>query len=553
MPEPTIQDQIELEKRMVAYGIERYKHSLETAHEAERGADTQYAQKLMQEFILPVADAINAFCSTYSGKRAKYGKLIRVVEPEKAAYFGLRAVFNHFMKEEPFAALAIQIGTMLEDEAKFQIFQEQHGDYYDTIIRDFKRKGTVSYRHMHRVLTMKAKQNNVTWNNWTAQERAAVGSKIVDCILEATDLIEKKTIRSKSKKHYPQVIITASESALQWVKEYSKYAEMLNPDRVPCIVPPDPWVSFEQGGYYTPQLRRRSPLVKTRSKEHQEMFKGDIENITTAVNLLQEVGWKINTQVNEVFNQVWEQSLPIGLPSSEPYLIPECPVKKTIKKKDMTPEQRELFEEWKCEARTVHTMERERISKCFQVIRVLRLANEFKDYEKFWYVYQCDFRGRMYATVSGLSPQGADYAKSLLLFADGKPLTERGVYWLKVHCANTYGNDKVSYNDRVKWTDSNRKQIVACAEDPLSYKEYWGNADKPWQFLAACFEYARYVKEGAGMLSYLPIGLDGSCNGLQNFSAMLHDPIGGKATNLIPGKVPADIYSEVAAVCTKRL
>jgi DNA-directed RNA polymerase len=42
------------------------------------------------------------------------------------------------------------------------------------------------------------------------------------------------------------------------------------------------------------------------------------------------------------------------------------------------------------------------------------------------------------------------------------------------------------------------------------------------------------------------VAFDGACNGLQNFSARLKDPIGGKATGLVPGEKPADIYSEVA-------
>jgi DNA-directed RNA polymerase len=40
--------------------------------------------------------------------------------------------------------------------------------------------------------------------------------------------------------------------------------------------------------------------------------------------------------------------------------------------------------------------------------------------------------------------------------------------------------------------------------------------------------------------------MDGSCNGLQNFSAMLRDTVGGKATNLMPSPLPNDIYQMVA-------
>ena len=35
------------------------------------------------------------------------------------------------------------------------------------------------------------------------------------------------------------------------------------------------------------------------------------------------------------------------------------------------------------------------------------------------------------------------------------------------------------------------------------------------------------------MISYLPISMDGSCNGYQHLSAMGRDPNGGRATNLM--------------------
>jgi DNA-directed RNA polymerase len=47
-------------------------------------------------------------------------------------------------------------------------------------------------------------------------------------------------------------------------------------------------------------------------------------------------------------------------------------------------------------------------------------------------------------------------------------------------------------------------------------------------------------------VSGLPVAQDGSCNGLQHFSALLRDEIGGKAVNLIPGDVPEDVYQRIA-------
>jgi DNA-directed RNA polymerase len=47
--------------------------------------------------------------------------------------------------------------------------------------------------------------------------------------------------------------------------------------------------------------------------------------------------------------------------------------------------------------------------------------------------------------------------------------------------------------------------------------------------------------------------MDGTCNGLQNFSAMLLDEIGGAAVNLVPSDKPNDIYATVAEVLIRKL
>ncbi len=203
--------------------------------------------------------------------------------------------------------------------------------------------------------------------------------------------------------------------------------------------------------------------------------------------------------------------------------------------------------------RAVHAAEAERSALCMLVVRNLRLAKELEDKERFYYVYRCDFRGRVYAASTGVSPQGPDQSKALIEFAEGKPLGERGLYWLKVHGANKWGEDKSPYDARVKWIEERHEQWIAVANDPVANRSIWADADKPYQFLAFCFEYEAACRIGAAFRSRLPIALDGSCNGLQHFSAMLRDAVGGAAVNLTPKEKPADIYQEVANQATRKL
>jgi len=115
--------------------------------------------------------------------------------------------------------------------------------------------------------------------------------------------------------------------------------------------------------------------------------------------------------------------------------------------------------------------------------------------------------------------------------------------------------DKGTYDERAKWTEDNEGMLREIVSNPIGNAGYWADSsiDKPWQFLAACHEMVVAFDEGPAMVSHLPVSLDGSCNGLQNFSAMLKDEVGGKATNLVPGDKPEDIYAQVAHLCTEKL
>jgi len=66
----------------------------------------------------------------------------------------------------------------------------------------------------------------------------------------------------------------------------------------------------------------------------------------------------------------------------------------------------------------------------------------------------------------------------------------------------------------------------------LVINRFWTEADQPWLFLAACLEWKRYKEEGPGMISHLPISMDGSSNGYQHLSAMRLDPIGVHACDV---------------------
>jgi DNA-directed RNA polymerase len=184
----------------------------------------------------------------------------------------------------------------------------------------------------------------------------------------------------------------------------------------------------------------------------------------------------------------------------------------------------------------------------------LGVAKRFERYDKIWFPWNFDWRGRMYPIPPVLNPQSDDAGKALLRFAEPKKLGKAGPFWLAIHGANKYGEDKVPFAERNIWTHLNTEKICDSAKNPHEYT-WWTEADDPWQFLAFCFEWNDMMNmpniQEFG--SRLPVSMDGTCNGLQNLSAMLRDAKGGTAVNLLPSSTPNDIYGEVAAVVQENL
>ena len=546
---PDIEQQLALEEMMVSGGADAYLKAQRKAEEQGRGYRLDYAQKLMQEFIGPLVGALQEYTAAYGPARnARARAILRMVDPHKAIFIALRNVFGSFTREQVPVELASSIGRMLEDDIRFERFKKDHGAYYEMIIRDFKRKGSTDYRYMHRVLTHHANIKKQQWIPWTQKERTEVGIKLIDLIMENTDLIyrEDRIVGNRNK-----TVLVPTDECMEWIKEHEHIKSFLYPERLPCIIPPDDWTNLQQGGYYSPQMRQAIPLIKARrfSRNWKTM-----DNLMASVNALQAVPWTVNTKVLDILVHVWQQNLQIGIPGCEKLEPVECPLK-VIEKELLSEEQEAIFTEWKREAAAVYTAEKERVSKSVQLSRIIRVAQTYKQYDKFWFVWYADFRGRLYSATAGFSPQGPDVAKGLLRLCNGKPMGKDGWYWFRVNIANKFGYDKEDYDTRVAWVDARKDVILATADDPLSVREIWANGDKPWQLLAAVFEYADAVRSGnpETYITHLPLGQDGSCNGLQNFSAMLRDEVGGSATNLVPSDKPRDIYGRVAEVTRRKL
>lgn len=562
----SIEQQLEIEDEMIDGGVQRYVTTTAQQEQSGQIAQTSYGVAFIKSQLDAIAAAINErIDKAVSGQALRAGKVWAAMchlSPHVLAFITLRDMLDAYATQSSFTDIITGVGRKVEDEIRFQQFKTERELHFNAVMRRLKERGTSNYNYSRNVLT-----HNITHNadgtkrtdaemlDWAIGLRTQVGAALVDSVLLASPHFVRREGRKNGKTMY---WLDISDEMRQWIMDHKEHMGLLFPVWMPTVIPPRDWSSVDDGGFYSARaVKACNMLIVKPRADHRAQRKAakraDLSRVREGINHLQKTAWRVNTRVLEVAQEVWRTNLGTGMPPSQPIPVPKFPFHEAWKKDEASEEERLEFDAWKHEATAAYTAERERISKCMLVSRIMAMAKKFSAFEDIYFVWRCDFRGRMYAVSTGLSPQGSDISKAMLQFKEGKQLGKEGAYWFKVHGANCYGIDKLSYDERVSWVHEHEEAIAAVAEDPVGARDFWGAADKPWQFLAWCFEYMGYKGAGEEYVSHLAVGLDGTCNGLQNFSAMLRDHVGGAATNLVPGDRPADIYAEVARVTAGKL
>ena len=555
----SLEKQLEIEKEMVGRGIERYMAATAKSEEDGRGSETSYGSAFIRSHLAAVSSEIAARIKASQERRAfpggAYLKALAPIDTGVLAFIALRTIIDAAIIGNKLAVLCLSIGQRVQDEVRFRQFEQVDERMFKLTMMNMKRRNATDYVFQRKSLTHAMNHDvngdpiQTNYFEMSKEQRLQTGVVLLDAAMAATGHFERVQMNVKGK---TDSYITLSEEMQHWIIHHKEAMSMMLPVWTPTIIPPQDWTSLKDGGFYSPEARDACRFVITKStsnprRQRAALQEANLSKVYEAINHLQKTRWAINLGILDVSQQVWQRGLGVGMPSTIKIEPPPFPFDKGWDKTKATEDELKLFEAWKLEATFAHTDEKERVGKCAMVSRIIATAARFKDEPNLYFVWHCDFRNRMYSVASGLSPQSSDLGKAMLRFSEGKPLRDAsGVTWFKIHGANTYGVDKVSFADRIKWVDDNREFILRMANDPLGYKDDWGNADKPYQFLAWALEYKGYCEQGVDFVSHLPIGQDGSCNGLQHFSAMLRDPVGGKATNLVDADVPSDIYQLVA-------
>lgn len=556
--------QQDVEERMYKGGIARAERMMATAEEKGEASRNPYGQAIMQQFVIPLSLAIKeSWEGRTAGRYQAHAALLQPLDPEATAFLAVRSVLNSLLggiPDEPtLRRVSGAAGTLVHQELVLAQIASLNPELYFTLANDFNRKRSKNLRHQLKVFKMQAEKAGLEWAEWGVGARDQVGAFLVEQLarLGMVELDEPAT-REDGKRRAGKLapmMVRLAPPVRELIDQIKGYVAITSPVYGPCVEQPHDWTSMVGGGYHTDAMRRTHPfLVKAHAVARDLLMKHeDWDTVTTAVNAMQRTSWRVNTKVLDVAREVskyrdageivGQQEQP--RPAAPAWLVSEA------SKELRSAKQEAEFKLWKRQMAEWYTQRKLRGVQYGRFYSAMRAADMFRDEPELFFVYFLDSRGRAYPLTYGLSPQGSDLQKALITFATGKPLLDQDAKdWFMIHGANKWGFDKARLQERVQWVKERHQLIMDIAYDPHNH-DAWTTCDNPLQFLAWAFEYAEWQRLGDNFESRIPVSLDGSCNGLQNFSAMLRDAVGGKATNLTANVEREDIYEEVAAATTK--
>lgn len=551
-------EQLRLEHESYQMGEERFIKAFESACKRGEVGDSLVARPLLETLVPALSEAIKAFLAQGGRGRPHVSKkYLKMIDPDAAAFLAIKVVLmdisrptsgkvnNHgAVAGANMQSVCMSIAKAIEEECRFGRIRDEEAQHFKNRVKPSldKRQGLLYKReYMKAVEAGMIAQGELDnhFEEWPRDEAYHVGVKMLELIIESTGLCELVRKNAGNPKLDRYEVELTEEYADKLASRVSALAG-ISPVKQPCVVPPKPWTGVIGGGYWA-KGRKPLRLIRTGTKRALMRYNDvDMPDVYKAINIIQNTAWKVNADVLKVANEIvyWKHCPVEDIPQLDKLDKPVRP--------EGIDEDEALLKKWKKNAATIYRKEKARQSRRLSLDFMMAQANKFAQYDAIWFPYTMDWRGRVYAEPM-FNPQGNDLTKGLLTFANGCELGSEGAYWLAVHGSNCAGVDKVSLDDRVKWVYENEENILASAKNPLDCT-WWAEQDSPFCFLAFCFEWLGYVESGRseGYVSHLPLAFDGTCSGLQHFSAMLRDEVGGAAVNLLPADKPQDIYGIVA-------
>ena len=521
-----------------------------------RAADTPVGKQIIAKAFASSKEALQLLLENNRGRGNIPRELIRRVEIDIVVVAALRLTLSYCVnaKAKTLQDVLRNLGLMVETEALIATVDKVNSGYAARTVDYLDESHTQDIMHRNRTFAVAAEALHINWLNWSAEERISVGRIVMQALWETGLFIWVERNPGPSSRKSIEILQASPEleehlqKAVDASKSIVKYP--------PMVVPPTPWTSPFAGGYLTPWYQQRASMIQIRAPKLIRKWiidglgDGKAEVLKAAMNKSQAVAYRVNKHVFSTLQTAMAcgEGL-MGLARTIPPAKAPFPHPEGWDRKLGTELEIQQFKEWKAEMHTWHTNECTRAGQAAGMVSKLKELRTYRDEPRLYFPAFLDSRGRMYFR-STLTPQSNDAVKACLEFADGKRLGAEGMFWLLVNIANCAGYDKHSPKIKAQWAKDNMPALLNFFEEPLLVEP--PDADTAFTLYAALLAYTEAMKlpNPEDYICHLPIAMDATCSGLQHFSAMLRDPIGGMFTNLIDNgtDIKSDIYRHVGNV-----
>ncbi len=494
------------------------------------------------------------------GMGGKYKTWLRAIPSDVAAVIAIRECIRLCTSPETYVHiqdLAFNVGRLWELEVRIRQAEAVNPLYMKKVHEQVKEHATTNLGHLRRLYNVAVTRvfKGEIEMDITHAEMTQIGKFGVNACYEAGML---EIVRGVNKDG-TTVSYKLNEDVWKFLSGYdqSDVRNLISKEETRMICPPDPWTTLNDGGYISLRRKAVAPLLNIRKirkaarADVAEAFTAEkMPQVFAAGNYMQSIPYELHSATRDAIVRVWSSGGGImGVPLVKGPTKPAFPFADDWDKETASEDELTTFKLWKrsCAAFYVELREwRGRVREVGSFMKATREAGG-----PYWFPVYFDSRGRWY--YRGLpNPQGSDLAKAVIHFHERRPLGVRGIFWLKVHIANSFGFDKERMEDRARWTEQNWKVIDAALDEPENHPEVWGK-DAPWMMFSAAYELRQAYRSGhpESYVTGIPVHMDATCSGLQHFSAMLRDEVGGLYVNLTDPNMcgpKQDIYSRVATV-----
>jgi DNA-directed RNA polymerase len=531
------------EQEMTAAGRERYLRRQEKQTLSLQTNAYKLITGAIERVRSHLSETIEAEMVKGSGRRFSWAEDIAAIDTELLSYIGLTVCMDAVGQNLTRNSTLVRIGSRIEME----IWAKGLREYDRKLAKRVETKATKDHdaaRYRVKAVRVMAGKAGYVQQSWSDERRLKAAAPVFNSVLAVSDVFECWN-QGSGKKTAIRVGLCEQASEALATMEYE--ASWHEPLFEPMLVEPRPWESTTCGCYFDEALAGAVPLIRKGTVQQDKTVMYQLKKqgrvpYMDALNAIQRTPFAINDYVLEAVEHCWETGAVFGKFPRKHHVEHHA---KPDNWDALTPQQKKL---WVNKSRAVRDLNRNVDGNRANMVQDLRVARKMAKYEMFYLPHNFDFRGRVYP-VPHFNHHRDDHVKAMFLFANKKPITESGAAWVAFQVANTGDFDKISkksLDDRLAWVAEHEDKIIQVGRDWQASMDWWTQADKPFQFLAACHEYANWKEHGDAYECGLPIALDGSNSGIQHYSAASLAKDDGALVNLTVSDVPQDIYQSVA-------